>query len=82
VDLTAEVVLSHKHPEDRAQVADTRGTARNVVVVGDLSCDDSGEVVGTHGFYVDMTPVSPRDVEDIVSATVAAIAQSRHRCTM
>lgn len=97
VQLTTEVVLSHKHPEDRDQVAkvirnmidrreafstrhrivDTSGVTRDVVVVGDPFCDDDSEVVGTHGFYVDVTPMPVRDVEDIVSEKVAAIAERR-----
>ncbi|OBH15781.1 PAS and ANTAR domain-containing protein [Mycobacterium sp. E3247] len=94
---TTELVLSHKHPADRARVAegiddmikrrrpfstrhrivDTRGNTHDVVVVGDQFCDDSGEVIGTHGFYVDVTPTSSRKREEAISAQVAEIADRR-----
>lgn len=97
VDLSTDLVLSHKHPDDRARVADvisdmihnrvafstrhrivdTSGTDHQVVVVGDLFCDDDGEAVGTHGFYVDVTPLSPRDAQNFITTRVAAIARSR-----
>jgi hypothetical protein len=94
---TTELVLSHKHPDDRRQVAatiddmvknrqpfsarhrivDTRGAVHHVVVVGDQFCDDGGEVVGTHGFYIDVTPAPSRKTEDAITAKVAAIAERR-----
>lgn len=72
---TTELVLSHKHPEDRQDVAtllarirntreafssrhrirDVDGRVHHVVVVGNQLRDDDGEVVGSHGFYVDLT---------------------------
>lgn len=94
---TTELVISHKHPEDRNQVAatinemverrrpfstrhrivDTRGNTHDVVVVGDQFCDSSGEVIGTHGFYVDVTPTSNREREENISAEVAEITERR-----
>lgn len=94
---TTELVLSHKHPADRARVAegiddmirrrrpfstrhrivDTRGNTHEVVVVGDQFCDSSGDVIGTHGFYVDVTSGSSREREEEISAQVAEIAERR-----
>ncbi|WP_197503859.1 MULTISPECIES: PAS and ANTAR domain-containing protein [unclassified Mycobacterium] len=94
---TTELVISHKHPEDRNQVAatinemverrrpfstrhrivDTRGNTHDVVVVGEQFCDGSSEVIGTHGFYVDVTPTSNREREENISAEVAEIAERR-----
>lgn len=94
---TTELVIAHKHPEDRDQVAasindmierrqafstshrivDTRGNTHHVVVVGDQFCDASGEVVGTHGFYVDVTQASTRKQEEAISEKVAEIAERR-----
>lgn len=94
---TTELVLSHKHPEDRRQVTatinemvakrqafstrhrivDTRGAVHQVVVVGDQVCDDDGQVIGTHGFYVDVTPQTKRPAEDAITGKVAAIAERR-----
>jgi hypothetical protein len=94
---TTELVLSHKHPDDRRQVAatiddmvrhrqpfsarhriiDIGGAVHHVVVVGDQFCDDNGEVIGTHGFYIDVTPTSTTKSEDAITAKVAAIAERR-----
>lgn len=93
---TTELVLSHKHPDDRKQVAatideilathlafstrhriiDTGGQVHHVVVVGDQLCDDKGAVIGTHGFYVDVSPLQ-QEGEDIVTAKLAEIAEQR-----
>ncbi|MCV7351182.1 PAS and ANTAR domain-containing protein [Mycobacterium parmense] len=97
---TTELVLSHKHPDDRGQVAatidelvntrqafstrhriiDTGGNVRHVVVVGDRLFDDAGDVIGTHGFYVDVSPPSGRSgqtQEEAVTARVAEISGNR-----
>src|SRR5690348_12956054 len=75
VQPTTDLVLSHKHPDDRGQFAltldeirrnsdafstrhrivDVRGRTRHVVVIGDRLHEESGAVVGTHGFYVEVT---------------------------
>ena len=75
---TTELVLSHKHPEDYAQVAATlddvrrthkpfstrhriitvQGDTRDVVVIGERLHDDDGDVIGTQGFYIDVTPTA------------------------
>lgn len=94
---TTELVLSHKHPDDRGQIAatideiltthrpfstrhrilDTAGNVHHVVVVGDQLSDDSGAVIGTHGFYVDVTPASGPEHEDAITVKVAEIAERR-----
>jgi len=94
---TTELVLSHKHPDDRGQVAATidqivntrqafstrhriiatDGKVRHVVVVGDRLFDDEGDVVGTHGFYIDVSAPSGQTDEDIVSAKLAEISENR-----
>jgi hypothetical protein len=94
---TTELVLAHKHPEDRGEVAktihemlrarrafstrhrilDTNGVVHQVVVVGDLLTDRQGVVIGTHGYYVDITPSSDRAREDLISARVAEITEHR-----
>jgi PAS domain S-box-containing protein len=94
---TTDLVLGHKHPEDRGQVAatidqilntrqafstrhriiDTAGNVRHIVVVGDELFDDAGEVIGTHGFYVDVSPAQERAQEDLVTARLAEISENR-----
>ncbi len=94
---TTELVLAHKHPEDRRQVAatiddvlhthrafstrhricDTSGTVHHVMVVGDQLTDEHGVVIGTHGYYVDITPTSGKAHDDIITAKVAEITEHR-----
>jgi PAS domain S-box-containing protein len=94
---TTELVLAHKHPDDRDQVAvaikdminnhrpfstrhrivDTQGEVHHVIVVGDQVRDANGEVIGTHGFYIDITPGADRSSEEAISAKVAEIAERR-----
>ena len=94
---TTELVLSHKHPDDRGQVAatiddmlhthrafstrhrilDTSGTLHHVVVVGDQLTDHQDVVIGTHGYYVDITPTRDNADEDLVTAKVAEITGHR-----
>ena len=94
---TTDLVLAHKHPDDRGQVAatidqilttheafstrhriiDTGGNVRHVVVVGDQLFDDQGEVIGTHGFYVDVSPLPEQVQEDLVTAKLAEISENR-----
>jgi hypothetical protein len=49
---------------------------RSVVVVGDRLHDERGRVVGTQGFYIDTTP-DEREQQDLMTAQLAAIAESR-----
>jgi ANTAR domain/PAS fold len=94
---TTELVLAHKHPDDRPQVAetiddmlhthrafstrhrilDTSGAVHHVVVVGDQLTDDQDTVIGTHGYYVDITPTSDRADNELISAKVAEITEHR-----
>lgn len=94
---TTELVLAHKHPDDRGQVAatideilhthrafstrhriiDTKGKVHHVVVVGDRLCDDRGAVIGTQGFYVDVSPISDAVHEEQVTEKLAEIAANR-----
>lgn len=94
---TTDLVLSHKHPDDRHQVAstieevlhthrpfstrhrivDTKGTVHQVVVVGDELADADGAVIGTHGYYVDITASSQRLREDMITAEVTEITEKR-----
>ena len=61
----------------RHRIVDTHGEVHHVVVVGDQLFDSAGTVIGTHGFYVDVTP-SMRGVHDeMVSEAVAEIAEAR-----
>ncbi|MCV7218908.1 ANTAR domain-containing protein [Mycobacterium crocinum] len=96
VSPTTELVLSHKHPDDYQQVAntlddvrrhhkafstrhrivDTTGRIHHVIVVADKLQDASGEVIGTEGFYVDVTPGEDRKQKQF-SEAIAEIAENR-----
>ena len=72
---TTKLLLSHKHPEDRAHVqdlldyalhsggsfssrhrfVDTGGAVHDAIVVADRMLDETGGVVGTAGYYIDLT---------------------------
>ena len=96
VNPTTELVLSHKHPDDYRQIADTlalirqtrqafssrhrirdvQGAVHHVVVVGDQLRNGDGSVVGTHGFYVDITPAEEAR-QDHLTAEVEKITKGR-----
>ena len=97
VDPTTDLVLSHKHPDDKPTVAelieqvrrhgvplstrhriiDTGGKVHLVVVVGDRWYDDAGQVIGTTGFYIDVTEEFDADVRQSLDEVVATIARNR-----
>ena len=60
----------------RHRIVDTHGDVRYVVVVGDQLIDDSA-VIGTHGFYVDVTPTLSQEKQELLNEAVAEIAESR-----
>jgi hypothetical protein len=77
-----QVRRTHESISTRHRIIDTAGQTHDVVVVGqDLI--EHGEVIGTHGFYIDVTPTdrSRRDAERarelVLGAAVAVIAESR-----
>lgn len=93
VEPTTELLLSHKHPDDRARVAeildrvrsgglfsgrhriiDTTGKTHWMVVVGDHMVDASGEVIGTQGYYVDVTDGMQADLTSEVKQVVKSRA--------
>ena len=94
---TTELVLAHKHADDRRQVAeaiddvlhthrafstrhriiDTSGVVHHVVVVGDQLTDHRDAVIGTHGYYVDITPTSDRAHDELINAKIAEITEHR-----
>jgi fructose-specific component phosphotransferase system IIB-like protein len=61
----------------RHRILDTRGEVHHVVVVGDQLFDDAGQVIGTHGFYVDVTPSMKEAHDESVTAAVAEFAEAR-----
>ena len=87
---TTEIVLNHKHSDDRERVSanllqsrdghkpwSTRhriitvdGVVREVVVIGEPLLDSAGDVIGTQGFYIDVTPVREQLITDALAEIV------------
>lgn len=61
----------------RHRIIDTHGDVHHVVVVADQLREPDGTLVGTHGYYVDVTASLSRAREAHVSEAVAEIAESR-----
>jgi hypothetical protein len=40
----------------RHRICDVRGKVHEIAVLGDELCDDDGRVIGTYGFFIDLTP--------------------------
>ncbi len=91
---TTELILRHKHPDDRERCAallarvgqgdtfssrhriiDTAGRVHWVVVVGHSMFDDNGAVIGTSGFYVDVTEELQSDISTAIFGVTANLAQ-------
>jgi PAS domain S-box-containing protein len=91
---TTELLLQHKHPDDRARVAavldrvlsgepfssrhriiDTAGRTHWVIVVGDVMRDEAGVLIGTTGFYIDVTESLQSEITSALSEVSAARAQ-------
>ncbi|GFG76480.1 PAS and ANTAR domain-containing protein [Mycobacterium botniense] len=75
VTAALEGVLRGEPFSSRHRIVDAAGHTRWVVVVGDRMLDDSGAVIGTSGFYVDVT----ESLQSDVSAAVSQVADSRAR---
>lgn len=99
VQPTTELLLSHKHPDDRAKVADilqrvqagglfssrhrivdVHGQTHWMVVVSDHLTDSAGKVIGTQGYYIDVTAGLQSDLTAAMGHVVesrAAIEQAK-----
>jgi PAS domain S-box-containing protein len=71
-----QIRRTHQPFSTRHRIIDIQGTVRHVVVVGTQIYDDRGAVVGTDGFYVDVTP-SEQARDEMVTAAVIEISESR-----
>jgi fructose-specific component phosphotransferase system IIB-like protein len=61
----------------RHRIIDTAGEVHHVIVIGDQLFDDDGAIIGTHGFYVDVSPSIAQAQEEAVTEVVAEIAEAR-----
>ena len=59
----------------RHRIIDTDGDVHEVVVIGDQLKDDDGRLIGTHGFYVDVTPTA-ETTKAFVTEALAEITEN------
>ncbi|WP_167104290.1 PAS and ANTAR domain-containing protein [Mycobacterium sp. DL592] len=71
-----EVRRHHQAFSTRHRILDTEGRIHHVIVVADKLLDDDGVVVGTHGFYVDVSPAEHHQQRRLTEA-IAEIAENR-----
>jgi hypothetical protein len=67
---------SHRPFSTRHRIITVQGTTREVVVIGERLHDSAGQVIGTQGFYIDVTPTNEARQARITEA-VAEIADNR-----
>jgi hypothetical protein len=70
-----DIRRTHRTFSTRHRIIDTNQAVHDVIVIGDQLHDDGGEVIGSHGFFVEVTETFVR--EELVSAAVAEIAENR-----
>ena len=68
-------VLSGEPFSSRHRIIDTAGRTHWVIVVGDVMHDEAGAVLGTTGFYVDVTESLQSEITSVLSDLAAARAQ-------
>ncbi|MGW0019446.1 PAS and ANTAR domain-containing protein [Rhodococcus sp. NPDC003382] len=61
----------------RHRIVDVAGNVKQVVVVGDQLLDDTGAVIGTSGFYVDLTESYADEIRETVDEAMSTFAESR-----
>jgi hypothetical protein len=94
---TTELLLSHKHPDDRLQVQDlldhalhsggsfssrhrfldTAGAVHDVIVVADRVLDEAGAVVGTEGYYIEITDTLGAAEKEVLDETLPEVVAAR-----
>lgn len=97
VEPSTELLLSHKHPDDRASVAeilhavvagdapfcsrhrivDAQGVVRPVLVVGDQMVDERDRVVGSVGYYIDLTDTLDETRNETLDETLPEVIAAR-----
>jgi len=71
-----DIRRTHKPVSTRHRIITVQGDVRDVVVIGERCHDSTGEVIGTQGFYLDVTPSAKQRQESITEA-LAEIAHQR-----
>jgi PAS domain S-box-containing protein len=71
-----EIRRTHKPFSTRHRIITVQGDTRDVVVIGERLHDNVGELIGTQGFYIDVTPTG-REREAKITEAIAEIADHR-----
>ena len=71
-----EMRRTHQAFSTRHRIIDAHGDIHEVVVIGDQLNDAAGQLVGPHGFYVDVTP-TPEMTKALVTAALSEITENR-----
>ena len=94
---TTKLLLSHKHPDDRAHVQelldyalqseesfssrhrfiDTAGNVHDAIVVADRMLDESGAVLGTEGYYIDLANTFDAARQEVLDAALPDLFENR-----
>ncbi len=94
---TTELLMSHKHPDDRSHVqdlldrallsqgsfsgrhrfVDTAGTVHDAIVVADRMSDETGAVVGTAGYYLDLTATFVENRQNALDEALPDLFEAR-----
>jgi PAS domain S-box-containing protein len=68
-------VLNGKPFSSRHRIVDTSGHTRCLIVAGDRMVDDHGALIGTSGFYIDVTESLSSEITNVLSAVADARAR-------
>ena len=71
-----DIRRTHKPFNTGHRIITVQGDVRDVVVIGERFHGNMGEIVGTQGFYLDVTPTATQRQESI-SVALAEIADHR-----
>ncbi|MFD3430122.1 PAS and ANTAR domain-containing protein [Nocardia fluminea] len=93
---TTEMLLAHKHPDDRDRVAamitsvedsgafsshhriiDTHGRVRDVLVVSEPLTEVDGTVIGTEGYYIDLSDTAAGYRREALDSTLPGLLEAR-----
>jgi PAS domain S-box-containing protein len=71
-----EIRETHRPFSTRHRIVTVQGITRDVVVIGERLHDNSGELIGTQGFYIDVT-ATPIERETAFNEAVTELSESR-----
>jgi hypothetical protein len=72
-----DIRRTHKPLSTRHRIITVQGETRDVVIIGErLRDDDTGEVIGTQGCYLDITPTN-EERQASISQALSEIAETR-----